>query len=199
MLLWSGDVVIYLYCGGGLPSAWHESVAWRFRELIGKMRSLGSVFHLGPWNMASSVQAAKQRRRELVVDQGRQMCLFDLKEKILEEFSRRLGSVWTNSSSCSRAATFWHSVYITFFTTPIKKSCSLSPAAPSADKRSLFHSHFFWQDTPNFLTSRLVDSIDVHIFISTINKNNLLTTLIVIHTYYNSLKYICMKKKKDWH
>lgn len=42
------DVVIYLYCGGGLPSASHVMVACWSGELIGKMRSLGSVLHLGP-------------------------------------------------------------------------------------------------------------------------------------------------------
>lgn len=42
------DVVIYLYCGGGLPSASHVMLARWSGVLVGKMRSLGSVFHLGP-------------------------------------------------------------------------------------------------------------------------------------------------------
>lgn len=42
------DVVIYLYSGGGLPSASHVMVACWSGELTGKMRSLGSILHVGP-------------------------------------------------------------------------------------------------------------------------------------------------------
>lgn len=55
-------VMAYLYWGRGLPSASQAIVAWWSGELIGKMRSPGSVLHLGPWNMTSSVEAAEKRK-----------------------------------------------------------------------------------------------------------------------------------------
>lgn len=87
----NSDVVIHLYCRGGLPSASHVTVACWSGELIGKMRSLGSVLHLGPWNMKSSVQAGERGNK------GRKRIHLNKKRQML---SGKAFSQWIYATKC---------------------------------------------------------------------------------------------------
>ena len=57
--LWPG--LPYLYCGDGLPSARHWRVASWSGELMGRIRSLGSFFKVGPLKTPSSVRAGNRQ------------------------------------------------------------------------------------------------------------------------------------------